>query len=418
MKLHYLLLLFILGYSLNGQTSKKVLFIGNSYTASNNLPGLIHQMAISTQDTLVYQNHIPGGATLMNHANNPAVLDKINSNQWDYVVLQEQSQIPSFPASQIEQIMFPYANTLCNMIRENYSCSVPLFYNTWGRKNGDASNCPIHPPVCTYEGMDNLLQERYRTMAEQNNGVIAPVAAVWRHIRENNPEIELYTSDESHPSLIGSMAAAYTFYTILYQKNPTAVSYNANLTTAVADILKNTVKTVVFDQLEAWYSGVHDNFAYFTLDYLSPNQIHFQNNTPSASGLTWDFGNGDTSAEQNPIYTFSQNGNYTISLILNICNKTYTYSQQIIIDGLSNNNNDILNFTCYPNPVTNNLLISSPNTINSLKIINIQGTTFLEVANLLGNSHIVEVSHLPNGIYFVQTTFEDNRFAVQKIIKK
>ena len=49
---------------------------------------------------------------------------------------------------------------------------------TWGRENGDQSNCQSWPPVCTYEGMDDLLRERYMIMANDNNALVAPVGAV------------------------------------------------------------------------------------------------------------------------------------------------------------------------------------------------------------------------------------------------
>lgn len=414
--LHYTLLLFVFSCSLFAQTSKKVLFLGNSYTGVNNLPLLVQQMATATQDVLTYDSHTPGGATLMNHSTNPAVANKINANQWDYVVLQEQSQIPSFPTSQIEQIMYPYATSLCDLIRQNYTCSVPLFYNTWGRKNGDATNCPIHPPVCTYEGMDNLLQERYRTMAEQNNGVIAPVASVWRSLRANHPDIELYSADESHPSLVGSMAAAYTFYTIIFQKDPTLITFNANLNTEVANTIKNTVKNVVFNQLEEWLSDVNDNFAYFTFNHINSGEIHFENNTVGATDFIWNFGNGDTATEQNPTYTFTENGVYNVSLTLTICGKTYTKTRTITVNNLSNNIAEKPKINLYPNPVDNFLFIEGSNPINKLKIIDLLGKTKLEFDNINQKNFSINTTSLSKGVYFV-LLISENGTMMQKIIK-
>lgn len=70
---------------------KQVLFIGNSYTAANNLPQMVQQMAESTGDVLFYDAHTPGGARFMQHASNPTVLNKLEAEAWDYVVLQAQS---------------------------------------------------------------------------------------------------------------------------------------------------------------------------------------------------------------------------------------------------------------------------------------------------------------------------------------
>ncbi len=48
--------------SLWGQAlTKRVLFLGNSYTDTNNLPGLIASAAQSTNDVLIHDSHTPGG---------------------------------------------------------------------------------------------------------------------------------------------------------------------------------------------------------------------------------------------------------------------------------------------------------------------------------------------------------------------
>ena len=63
--------------------------------------------------------------------------------------------------------MFPYAKKLDSLINKNNTCAETLFYMTWGRKNGDASNCPTLPIVCTYIGMDDAIKSRYEMMANQ-----------------------------------------------------------------------------------------------------------------------------------------------------------------------------------------------------------------------------------------------------------
>jgi len=93
-----------------------------------------------------------------------------------------------------------------------------VFFQTWGYKNGDAGNCPVFPPICTYKGMDSLLELRYQKMALDNKALLSPVGLVFREIRTALPSINLYELDESHPSMHGSYAAAVTFYTILSGK--------------------------------------------------------------------------------------------------------------------------------------------------------------------------------------------------------
>ncbi|MFN6091126.1 MAG: SGNH/GDSL hydrolase family protein, partial [Bacteroidota bacterium] len=186
------LLLLIANYSRAQQQIKKVLFIGNSYTYVNDLPALLSNAAQSTGDSVIYDSNCIGGYTFQLHSTNATTLQKIAQGNFDFVVLQEQSQLPSFPISQVQSSVYPYAKTLDSLINVANPCTETVFYMTWGRKNGDASNCPNWPPICTYSGMDSLLRMRYENMANTNSALVSPVGAVWRYIRNNFPGIELY----------------------------------------------------------------------------------------------------------------------------------------------------------------------------------------------------------------------------------
>ncbi|MAQ32145.1 MAG: hypothetical protein CMD26_05410 [Flavobacteriales bacterium] len=231
-----------------------VLFIGNSYTMYNNLPSLISSIASSMGDELNTDQSLLGGASLQSHTNNNTTTNLIMSGNWDYVVLQEQSQYPSFPLWQVEQDVFPYASQLNNLVNEYNECGRTVFFMTWGRENGDQNNCENWPPVCTYEGMDDLLRERYMIMADNNNALASPVGAVWRFIRDSEYDIDLYIADGSHPSVLGSYVAAICFYTTLFQKNPLEIPWDISLGISenTAQLIHEAVKQVVYDSFEEW----------------------------------------------------------------------------------------------------------------------------------------------------------------------
>ena len=234
--------------------SLNVLFIGNSYTASNNLPNIISTIANSMGDYLSTESSLIGGATLQTHVNNSNSNNLIMNGEWDYVVLQEQSQYPSFPLWQVEEEVFPYATQLNELIINYNNCGQTVFFMTWGRENGDQNNCPNWPPVCTYEGMDDLIKERYMIMANENNALLSPVGAVWRYIRDYEYDIDLYSPDGSHPSFLGSYVAAVCFYTTLFQTDPLAIPWNEefNISEEEVEIIHQAVKIIVYDDLEEW----------------------------------------------------------------------------------------------------------------------------------------------------------------------
>ena len=280
-----LVILIILPLLTFGQVdSLNVLFVGNSYTSSHDLPNIISTIANSMGDYLYTENSLIGGATLQAHVNNTNSNELIMNGDWNYVVLQEQSQSPSFPLWQVEQDVFPYAAQLTQLINDYNACGQAMFFMTWGRENGDINNCPNWPPVCTYEGMDDLLQERYMIMANDNGAFISPVGAVWRYIRDAKYDLDLYSPDGSHPSFLGSYAAGVCFYTTLFQKNPLEIPWNQkwDILESDAEIIHEVVKAVVYDNFENWNitssdidnDGICNNLDNCPQNY-NPNQEDF-----------------------------------------------------------------------------------------------------------------------------------------------
>lgn len=233
------------------QQSLRVLFVGNSYTQVNDLPSLVANIAQSMGDEMIYASNTPGGCTFEMHCSN-ASMDKICQGGWDFVVLQEQSQLPAFPIEMVEEMVYPFAKQLVDSVYASNFDGEAMFYMTWGRKNGDTEFGSMYPMMSTYEGMDSLLYTRYMYMAEANDASVCPVGRVWHYLCDHHSEIELYMSDESHPSLAGSYAAACAFYTMLFGRDPDSITYDAEVGSRAAQLIRSAVHSVVFDSLWKW----------------------------------------------------------------------------------------------------------------------------------------------------------------------
>jgi len=397
------------------QHNKKILFIGNSYTYVNNLPSLVASMAQSTGKTLEYDSNTPGGYTLQGHSTNTTTLSKIQQGNWDFVVLQEQSQLPSFPIGDVQTMVYPYAQFLNSTILQYNPCAETIFYMTWGRQNGDSQNCAENPPVCTYAGMDDLLRERYMAMANSNQAVVSPAGAVWRSLRTTNPELNLYSSDQSHPSLLGSYAAACAFYTVLYREDPTLITYNTSLSISDAATIKNTVKNIVYNNLPQWYVGNYDPNANFSMNQTNALTYQFQDSSTNVASYLWDFGDGTTSTETNPIHSYTANGNYTVTLTVTKCRLSNVKS--INLNTLSNTEWSVTNetITIYPNPVVDKLNLTSKNQIEKIEIYNSLFQKVKSENNVTDN--IIDVSYLTNGMYFLMIKTETKDYFV-KFVKE
>lgn len=314
MRKHLIYLLF-LPFLMPAQKTVRALFIGNSYTAVNNLPQLTASLALSKGDTLLFDSNTPGGQTLQGHCGNATTLSKIAQGTWDYVIIQAQSQEPSFSPGQVASNTLPYAMQLDSLIHAADSCVETVFYMTWGRKNGDASNCAAYPPVCTYSGMQGRLRESYLLMGQQNSATVAPVGCVWREVRNQNPVFDLYQADESHPSIWGSYVAACTFYEILFQKTALGASFISTLPQADASLIQQTANTFMRDSLSLVAANGNIPFPSYSFSESNGN-VQFTNTSVNGTNYSWNFGDGNNSSSQNPSHTYTSTGNYVVSLTL------------------------------------------------------------------------------------------------------
>lgn len=394
----------------SAQAKKKVLFLGNSYTAYNNLPQLVADVALSAGDTVVFSSNTPGGYTFQGHSTNATSLSLLAAGDWDHVVLQEQSQLPSFPQGQVQTSCFPFARALDSIAQSLNPCVKTIFYMTWGRKNGDASNCATWPPVCTYSGMDSLLRLRYMQMAVDNDAMVNPAGAIWRHIRNNLPGIELYQTDESHPSLAGSYATACGFYSTIFRKDPTLITTDAGLDPLTAAQIRQATKEVAFDSLSTWLVGAYDAQASF--NHTSNGlQVSFSNNSNLANDFVWDFGDGNSSSITNPVHTYQSPGNYIVTLRASNCFSQDTIANIITVgtSGLSELN--ILPWA-FPNPTRDKLQIADPN-ISGLEVVSLEGKSLIKINEPVSE---LDISALLEGYYLLKVC-KNSETVVLKILK-
>lgn len=293
-------------------TKRKVLFIGNSYTYTNNMPLMLQSMATSFGDTLVYDESDPGGYTFANHCTNATTIAKIFSQQWDIVVLQEQSQMPAFPPAQVATDVYPYAHKLDSMIHANDSCTQTMFLMTWGHANGDPMNCGSYPAICTYHGMQQRLRESYLQMTQDNHAIVAPVGMAWQHVMDSIPSIWLYISDSSHPVIPGSYLETCVLYSSIFHKKSFNSSYTDGLSATVANTLQHVSDKIVFDSLSFWQQYGHYPYAGFTTA-ATGSTITFSEHSPVSASDYWSFGDGGHDTAAHPVHIYASNGNYVVS---------------------------------------------------------------------------------------------------------
>lgn len=208
----------------------RVLFVGNSYTFVNDLPNTFAKLAKSGDHRVEVGMSAQGGWTLADHVQSPDTLNLLNSAKWNFVVLQEQSQIPAVEGARA-QGMVPAARQLVKKIRE--IGAEPVFFITWAHRGGMPEN-----GINDYQGMQAQINFGYMKIAGELNVPTAPVGLAWSAALQGHPELTLWQEDGSHPTEQGTYLTACVFYAVIFHENPNGLTYRANLSRETAKTLQ------------------------------------------------------------------------------------------------------------------------------------------------------------------------------------
>lgn len=175
----------------------RILFIGNSFTARNDLPGLLAQLVCAGgKGELECELISSGGASLRTHLNKGEAQKRLQASCWAYVVLQEQSTLPvKNPKRSGENIR--EFNAIIKAAKAQ-----TVLYMTWARQNAPETQA--------------ALSETYTKVGREIGATVVPAGLAWRDCLAAHPHIVLHDKDQSHPNLAGSYLAACVFYATLF----------------------------------------------------------------------------------------------------------------------------------------------------------------------------------------------------------
>lgn len=245
--------------------SMNVLMYGNSYTGSNNLESLVDSVLVADGYNASVTALTGGGMKLPDHWQNMNTSGHqwnttLRSSAWDYVVLQDQSQVPSFPTTE-------------SMWQESRNASVDLsteieaeggetvLFVTWGYRNGDSLNSFNN----NFTTMQERLLQGYTRYADNisaagNTVWMAPVGLAFKTVHDavvadgddptaaGNLFYDLYTSDGSHPSLAGSYLAACVLHASMTGDACSGSTDTVNLNASTKLTLQEAADDTVFNQ--------------------------------------------------------------------------------------------------------------------------------------------------------------------------
>jgi hypothetical protein len=420
-KLTLLLLAVISIKNIAAQDTLSVLFIGNSYTSVNNLPLLVKNLSTSAGKTLNIDSNMPGGYLMSSHLNDATTFSKISQGNWDYVILQEQSQIPTIDYYRYND-MYPAMTDLKSVIEQYNPCAKIITYMTWGRRFGgqqcDPSGTYCSPVFANFNHMQDSLTSAYLEISEQLNIQCAPVGVTWQNIL-NDTTLVLHSGDNSHPNIDGSYVAALTIFSSIWKQGTSGLTYTAGLSNQLAQYYQSKSDNTIFNSTTDWNLLINNPSANFS-ESISGNTATFTNSSSSVNSTlnySWDFGDGNTSSIQNPSHTYATNGTYTVTLIASNCIFSDTITNTIQIGTNSMEENTNANFEFYPNPVTNQITLKVDNQLLG-SIYTICDNTGKSVLNgyILSENSVINLENLSKGFYLL--SIAENLERTVKVIKE
>ena len=181
----------------------KILFVGNSFTARNDVPGLIADMARSRGHTLEHKLISAGGASLKMHWNKGDAQKAMEKTRYDYVVLQEQSTLP------VKNCQRSHDNIRLFDEAIRVSGAQMVLYLTWAREKVPETQ--------------KALTDCYTSIGRELGAIVVPAGVAWERVLRTPDHPVLHDKDGSHPTLAGSYLAACVFFAVLFGESPVGV---------------------------------------------------------------------------------------------------------------------------------------------------------------------------------------------------
>jgi hypothetical protein len=165
----------------------RVLFVGNSYLFTHNIPAVVADVAAARGKRIVAGMLAEPNFNIADHLARSEFERRLDQG-WDWVVMHQGPS--SLPESQID-------------LRTNATRAAALA-RARGIKVALMSAWPALQNAHTWANAELS----YRNAATAIDACVLPVATAWRYARERDPNVRLYQSDQLHPEREGSLLAA------------------------------------------------------------------------------------------------------------------------------------------------------------------------------------------------------------------
>ena len=379
-----------------------ILFIGNSFTASNDLQNIVKQFMLADGTPVNTYAYAPGGISVGDvsmgtaaHMNNPLVFDLIKDTEWDFLVLQDNQgrfalDSAKFPSTAASKVIEGHIK-IRDSFHYHHPCAKMIWFSGWGFEDEDTL-------------MINKITNNYRVLNDSAKDVIAPIGPAWKQSIIEKPLYKLWSPDGAHPDVTGSYLTAAVIYGTITQKDVSANLFNHSLIPPDAAFLKMIAQKTLINPVVRIKSN---------LKGIEPVNISWDlTNLKAPAGkllYRWYLDNTLIATSADSVFTPKKSGKYRLWTKDNLGNWQKSCEQEVNISlSIPSEMESRNSLSLSPNPFDNqlNISIQSLNSGNArISVYDIQGRKMTEVSIAIkeGNNAVtVSSMEWPGGFYFIE----------------
>ena len=235
----------------------KILFIGASYLAVNDLPGIFEELAVAAGKEVFVARAVRSGYYLDFFAQDPGTAQAIRDQEWDFVILSGGCQTAAYPETHHfirsdwgQHHPFPALQELHRKVAENHPETELIVVLPWAFEDGMTW---IAGQADDYFAMQERIRGNILEWAASLDLAVSPVGMAWKTVLGwGVPQHYLHMSDWNHPAPRGSFLSAVTLYATVFQESAEGLDYRWLLNQTDAEAFRRVGSETVLDSLSVW----------------------------------------------------------------------------------------------------------------------------------------------------------------------
>lgn len=214
-------------------------WLGNSFTFVNSADFILKELAWNEGHYLDLRVNTYPGAHFRSHFGLRGSLDVLTEGGYEWFILQDQStQAAKYGRDSVVETAH-FTKAISKVIRYFSPEAKIVLEQTWAFSQGDFGG------FGGYKYFDKCSEKGAAQLAKEASGVVSPIAKAFAIVRQERPDIEIYSGDDHHPAAYGAYVKACVNYLTIFGTPFTSDKANFSLDPEICAYLRQVAQRVV-----------------------------------------------------------------------------------------------------------------------------------------------------------------------------